>query len=177
MDNYFSFYGLPQKFAVNEDELRQLYLQKSKEYHPDFHANDPDKLAEAMEMTSINNRAYKALQSMTGRVKHILELHSMLEESGNQIPQEFLMEMMDINEQIMELQMDYDSSVKQSIEKEVGEKEGELLKALESAAQEHDQNEDDVAAQQTVLVRIKEIYLKQKYLLRIRESLGTFAAD
>ena len=48
------------------------------------------------------------------RMRYILELEGSLGEEGqNQIPQDFLMEMMEINEALMELEFDFEESAYQ----------------------------------------------------------------
>ena len=88
--------------------MKSKFLIKSKQFHPDFFVNDNQKYDEAMEQTSINNQAFKVLSKYDSRLEYILKSYYLLKESKNEIPQDFLAEMMDINEVIMDLQFDYD---------------------------------------------------------------------
>ena len=36
--DYFTFYGLPESFLLDEAALKAKYYQLSRELHPDFHA-------------------------------------------------------------------------------------------------------------------------------------------
>lgn len=176
MQNYFSFYGLNERFFLDEKDLKQRYFTISKENHPDFYIGDDAKYDAALEKTSLNNDAFKVLSKFDRRVKYILELNGILAESQNAIPQEFLMEMMDINELVMELQMDFDEAVWNEVNGAVGSMEQELNKEVEELAKQADEMEAAGKDRSGVLERIKENYLKIKYVLRIRESLNTFAA-
>merc|ERR1712127_1087704 len=66
---------------------------------------------EVLELSTLNNNAFKTLSNFDKRMKYILELKEVLGEEGkNKIPQEFLMEMMEINENLMELEFDFDKN-------------------------------------------------------------------
>ena len=166
MDNYFEFYGLEVKFMMDQDELRNKYLQLSKQFHPDFFIDQDDEYEEALEKTSLNNKAFKTLSSEQDRVKHILELNDLLIDSKDAMPPDFLMQMMDINEAIMEMKMDPDDVQKAEVLKEVEEFERSLNEEFQKAAELYDSNGD-----QSALHTIKDNFLKRRYLRRMKENL------
>ena len=108
--NYFEFYGIPVSFEVNEDGVKKKYLELSRKFHPDFFINQSsEKQHEVLEMSTLNTRAFQTLSDFDKRMKYILELKSMIYEGERyQLPPDFLMEMMDVNEAMMELKMDPD---------------------------------------------------------------------
>ncbi len=175
MKNYFEFYGLKEQFFIDQKELKSLFLQKSKEFHPDFHRNDAAKYEEALEISSVNNVAFKTLSKQDMRIAYILRMHGLLEEGKSEMPQAFLFEMMEVNEAIMDLKMDYDEAAHQKVVTEVDQISEELEKAMEQHTVSYDEIGEVGDAQTEILKKIKEIYLKQKYVLRIKESLNTFA--
>lgn len=173
-NNYFEFYNIPITLTPDIAALKKEYYRISKEFHPDFFAHDADKMAGAMEVTTLNNNAYKTLTNPNRLIKYVLELHNMLEEGEkNSLPQEFLMEMMEVNEQLMELEFDPDEQALAKVKAEVEEKEAELAGEMKQLTANFEQADDKKA----VLTQVKEIYLKNKYLLRIKESLSKFAAS
>ncbi len=176
MNNFFKFYQIEEKFFIDEAALRTEFLEISKAHHPDFYINDEERYEAALNTTSINNKAYKILNDFNLRCKYILEMNDVLHESQNAIPQAFLMEMMDINEAIMDLKMDPDEAKQNALIKEVEELEEELGKELHSLALEADTVALESPERKALLEKVKEIYLKQKYVLRIKESVNTFAA-
>src|ERR1700744_5327861 len=105
MINYFEFYGIPESFAPDEALLKKKFYQLSKEYHPDFYANEADeKQQEILELSTLNNKAFQALSDQYKRLEYILRTHNLLEEGAKpQLPADFLMEMMEINERLMEI--------------------------------------------------------------------------
>ena len=167
MENYFEFYGLEVKFMIDLDELRTQYLSLSKKHHPDFFIDQEEEYENALELTSLNNKAYKVLSSEEQRTKHILELNGLLGEQKENMSPEFLMQMMDINEAIMELKMDEDDAKQAQVLQEVEAFENELNAEFSSNAERFDSTGD-----LEVLKVIKDNFLKKRYLRRMKENLG-----
>jgi molecular chaperone HscB len=167
--NYFEFYKLPISFTLDLAALRKQFLTFSKAYHPDFHTSESEeKQAEILELSTVNNEAYKTLKDSDKRMKYILELKNLL---GGQIktslPQSFLLEMMDINEQVMELQFDYNPDAYKAIETEVKEKEVVLLDSTQGILDQY----NDATATTEQLEKIRDYYLENRYLLRLKENM------
>jgi molecular chaperone HscB len=101
-DNYFAFYGLTPAFAIDADVLKKLYLEKSRQYHPDFFNDDPVAQNVAIEVTAFNNKAFKVLNNPVDRIKYLVQINSDKEDNKT-LSQDFLMDMLDLNEQIDEL--------------------------------------------------------------------------
>lgn len=99
-NNYFDFYGLPQSIDIDKTLLRQKFLEKSKQYHPDFFSEQPEELNKAIEITAFNNKAYKTLNQFYTCAQYLIDLNSNDLNKELNLPQDFLMEMMDINEEI-----------------------------------------------------------------------------
>ena len=171
--NYFEFYNIPISFQLDQAELKRIFYANSKKYHPDFYTlESEEKQAEILELSTLNNQAYKTLSDFDKRMKYILDLKEILAEEGqNQLPQSFLMEMMDINEVLMELEFDFDAQKFEQAETELKALETSLFKSIESIVESYDDNNSS----DKELLAIKEYYLKKRYLLRIRENLSKFA--
>ncbi len=168
--NYFEFYQLPVRFGLDVGKLKRLYLLKSKETHPDYFTLASAKEQEdAMHQASINNEAYKVLADPNLRTKHILELKGIIQEGEkNELSPNFLMEMMDINEQLMDAA--FDPAARQVVETNVNALLEDLKNTEIPLMAAFDERNDVV-----ILQKIKEIYFQRKYLLRIKEKLDTFA--
>ncbi|MCH2044321.1 MAG: DnaJ domain-containing protein [Saprospiraceae bacterium] len=167
--NYFKFYNLEIKFNLDTKELKRQFLLNSKKYHPDFYTLDSENAQEkALELSSYNNEAYNTLSDQNKRIYYILKLKGLVGEGvKNNLPPSFLMEMMDINEQIMELQFDPDTEKKQTLSTEIINMEEklqtEILPVLDSYS--------DSASKQEDLQMVLNYYLKTKYIKRIKENL------
>ncbi|MCC6817955.1 MAG: Fe-S protein assembly co-chaperone HscB [Bacteroidia bacterium] len=103
--DYFSFYGLEPTFEISNEELKTAFLEKSKVFHPDFYANDPQSHTIAVMASAYNNLAYKTLLSEISRASYLIDLLADISEN-RQLPQSFLMEMLELNETIDELNED-----------------------------------------------------------------------
>jgi len=170
--NYFDFYALPETFVLNDADVKKKFYQLSKQYHPDFYANESEeKQQEILELSTLNNKAYQTLADPTKRLEYILRLHNLVSEGAKpQLPADFLMEMMDINERIMEVNSKEELG---SITAEVLAIEGDMNEELSEFTADYTHLDD--TAKEDRLNKITNIYFRQKYLLRIKESLDTFA--
>jgi len=172
--NYFEFFEMPVCFLIDEVQLKNKFYENSKKFHPDFYTlESEEKQSEVLELSTLNNEAYKTISDFDKRMKYLLELKGILEEEGkNQIPQEFLMEMMDINENLMELEFDFDKNKYDEVKSNLEKMEKDMLDSI----QFHLQNYDDDEVTDEELLVIKNYYLKKRYLLRIHENLNKFAS-
>ena len=173
--DYFAFYDMPRSFRPDLRALKRKYYQFSKQFHPDyFTLDDAAKQSEILEQSTLNNQAYRTLSDSDRRMAYLLRLEGVLAEGdGSSVPQAFLVEMMDINEGLMELEFGADPALVQQVRSQLEALETDLETELQPAMARY---ETEPAGRAAALGTIKEIYLKRKYLLRIRENLNKFAA-
>lgn len=171
--NYFDFYGIPESFRPDSASLKKKFYELSKKYHPDFYANDDEaKQQEILELSTLNNKAYQTLSDPYKRLEYILRNHNLLEEGAKpQLPSDFLMEMMDLNERLMEIE---DAKQLGEITAEVLAIEGDIEESIDNFTTNYE-NLDDTAKEDR-LNKIADCFFRQKYLLRIKDSLNTFAS-
>lgn len=172
--NYFAFFDLPIAFIIDEALLRQRFYENSKKYHPDFYTlESEEKQAEILERSTLNNQAYRTLADFDERMKYILNLKGVLAEEGkNEVPQDFLMEIMELNEALMELEFDFDELVYRAALQKNEQIESAIFQEIAPILAHY----DDQKATAEELSAIKDFYLKKRYLLRIRENLSKFAS-
>ena len=167
--NYFELYGIPVSFIQESQQLKQKFYELSRQYHPDFFTQENDfEQGEALEISSQVNKAYKTFQNIDETIKYVLQLKGMLEEEEKyQLPPDFLMEMMELNEQLTDAKMEEDptklSELKITLEKE----EEEIYRPVKSIVEEYE--EGKTATQD--LLKVKEYYFKKKYLNRILAAM------
>jgi len=168
MINYFEFFGIEVAFEIDVAELRKKYISQSKAFHPDFHALDDTSEQEKMlEKSTHNNQGWKVLSDENQRIAHVLDLHDALPKEGEAtVPQEFLMEMMDLNETLMELQFGEDPSLKSKVINDLAEIKTGISQTAKDAMAAWDEDHEP-----QFLDIIRDYYLKMKYLKRIEEKL------
>lgn len=156
--NYFELFELPVSFKIDKAKLAQKYFELQKKYHPDFFAQGTEHEQEqALEISSQLNKALKILKNEDETIKYVLQLKELLEEEEKyQLPPAFLMEMMELNEELSD-------NTAQQIK--------ELENQLYCEVQPIIENYDDASATTSGLLKLKEYYYKKKYLQRILDRL------
>lgn len=171
--NYFEFYGLSESFEIDAALLKKKFYELSKKYHPDFYASESaEKQEEVLQLSTLNNKAYQILSNPDKRVDYILRQHNLLAE-GDKYPlaPDFLMKMMEINEQLMDADDEATiNQIKTSVKEASGNLEAELKQLTRNFSNKTQQEQDEA------LKKVLDIYYRKKYLLRITESFNTFAA-
>jgi molecular chaperone HscB len=170
--NYFELYELPISFNPDQDAIKRMFYALSKKYHPDFYINESsEKQDEVLELSTLNNKAFQVLKDPQKRLHYILSLKGQLVEGENYtLPQDFLMEMMDVNETLMELQFDKDEEKLKAVRNEVAQIEKTLLDELQALTISFDTHNGSDG--EILLKSIKDLYYRNKYLVRIKESLS-----
>jgi len=171
MTDYFEFYGLPVSFNPDQVLVKKKFYEFSKRYHPDFFINESDeKQAEVLEMSTVNNKAYQVLSDPQRRLHYILELKEVLTEGENYVlPQSFLMEMMEVNEVLMDMQFDPDAEKLAALKNEVAGIEKAISDEIIALTSDFDVKPE--AEQIKSLAAVKDLYYRNKYLLRIKDSI------
>lgn len=168
--NYFELYDLSESFQIDLAVLKKKFLLLSKKYHPDFFTltSDLDQ-EEALKMSVLNNEAYKTLKNEELLTSYILEINGIVTDEKESVPQDFLFEMMDINERLMEVQMDPNPESLSNIKNEIREIGGKIKQEQDELKTSYNVNNSE----KSLLYSIKNLHLKSKYLSRLNERLAT----
>lgn len=156
--NYFELFELPVSIQIDKTKLAKKFFELQKKYHPDFFANNTEyEQEQALEISSQLNEALQVLKNEDQTIKYVLQLKGLLEEEEKyQLPPAFLMEMMELNEELSA------GSAKQI---------AELQKSLYDDVQHIIDNYNDSAITTDSLLKLKEYFYKKKYLQRILDRL------
>lgn len=168
--NFFDFFGLPVRYTIDPDDLKAKFFENSRKFHPDLHSqSSPAVQAEMLEKSAVNNRAYKVLSDPDQRLKYLLDIFEVLKAEGkNEVPHDFLMDMMDYNEALMELEMEPDSEKLTLLNDKLKELENDLRTAVVEVLKAPDAaclTEQEWSA-------LADYYLKKRYLDRFRSNLS-----
>jgi molecular chaperone HscB len=165
--NYFELFEIPVQLKVDTGPLHKKFFELSRKYHPDYFVNkDREAQAEALEKSAILNKAYKAFKDPDETIKYVLQQKGLLgEEEKYNLPPDFLMEVLEINEQLMDADDDTTAAnIKLSIEN--------LQSEIYEPVKEIVENYQEGVTSEKEMLRVKEYYYKKKYLDRIGRELA-----
>ena len=164
--NYFELFEIPVSFIVDQSKLSAQYFALQKKYHPDFFTNaSAEEQEEVLEKSSMINKGFKILKNPDSTIKYVLETKNLLqEEEKYELPPDFLMEMMELNEGLM----DDDILSKEETETKIFQ----LQKTLYDEVQNIIEDYNDERTTDAQLLQVKDYYYKKKYLMRILERLN-----
>ena len=169
--NYFDFFQIPISWEIDEAALKKQFYLNCKKFHPDFYSlADEAQQQWALEQSTLNNEGYAILRDPDRRLQYFLEINGKLSPAPA-LPQMFLMEMMDINEALMDLEMDFHTTLWEKTLSQASAVEKKLNEEFNSTLQ----NIKNDGVNDEMLTLMENIFLKKKYLLRIKEKLSTFA--
>lgn len=101
-ENYFQLFNLPEQYFLDESALRGVYRELQRKTHPDKFA-DASKQEQllAVQYAATINDAYDVLTSPLKRAMYMLTLRGVdLDEQGGSMDPAFLMEQMELREEL-----------------------------------------------------------------------------
>jgi molecular chaperone HscB len=157
--NYFELFEFEIAPIIDKSLLTKKYLQLQKQYHPDnYSLSDENEQNQSLEMSSLINKAFAVFKDELKTIGYFLEIKGLISEDEKyQLPSTFLMEMMDVNEQI-----DEGDFVASSIEPIQHDLDQEIQFVIQKGTLGFTDEE---------LLKVKEFYYKKKYLKRILDRL------
>lgn len=166
--NYFELYGIAPSFNIDTAAVRKKFYELIRTHHPDFNGGGTaTEQQEVLEKSAMINEAYKTLLNKDLLIKYILTSKGLLqEEEKYNLPPDFLMEVMDLNEQVMELDKT-DTTAVAGLMATAKNLETELYEAIEPVMD----NYSESTSTEKELLQVKDYYFKKKYLDRIISGL------
>ncbi|HRD59104.1 MAG TPA: Fe-S protein assembly co-chaperone HscB [Ferruginibacter sp.] len=160
--NYFELFGLEPAPVVDKSKLSVKYFELQKQNHPDFFLQDSEaEKEEALEVSANINKAFNIFRNEIKTLEYFLEYKGFIKDGEKfELPQDFLMEMMELNES-------FDEKDNESITAELSEI-NQQLSAEVKPILANTALYNDVPS----LEKLKEWYYKQKYLQRILDRLS-----
>lgn len=157
--NYFELFQIPVSFRVAKSSIARQYVALQKQYHPDyFGQQDEAAQAQALEMSALVNKAWRTFQQPDETVKYVLQLAGVLEEEEKyQLPPDFLMEVMELNE------MKMDDAAPEAIRQRALQLQADIESEVAEWLQAPAADLQNTAALQAV----KQWYYQKKYIDRI----------
>ena len=130
----FGVFGIPRRFAIDPDELERRFRELSRQHHPDRFATAPaaDRVRALRQATALND-AYRTLKVPTARAQHLLALAGMPIGDKDEIPHDFLLEILEKRETLAEARVAADQGTIDSLHREIAERATESLAAVDAA--------------------------------------------
>ena len=163
--NYFELFEIPVSLTINQQEISKKYFDLQRKYHPDFYSNASDQeREEVLQKSSIINKAYKVFQEPDETIKYVLQLKKLVtEDEKYNLSPDFLMEMMELNEGLMDT---VDSGFEET-EVKIHQVENALYDHVKIIVEGYDEG----ITTDEQLLQVKDYYYKKKYLRRILERM------
>jgi molecular chaperone HscB len=167
--NYFELFEIPVQFHPDPTFVKKKFYELSRKYHPDYYSQAGGaQQAQALETSSMVNRAYNTFLDEDATIRYVLKLHGLLEEEEKyELDKEYLMEVLELNELLMEADTTDLSALRQ-----VREKTDQLNKELYDNIKPVLDHYQEAVTSKKELLRVKDYYFKKKYLQRILDKLG-----
>lgn len=105
-NDYFVFFGLEPKLAIDLKDLEKRFLDLSRKYHPDLNARKPPAEREqALASSAVLNDAYRTLREPIARAMYLLKREGFdtADQSTKDVPPELLEEVFELNMALEEL--------------------------------------------------------------------------
>jgi molecular chaperone HscB len=160
--NYFELFSLPEKPIVDRSALAKKYFELQRKFHPDYHTDgtENEKL-DILELSSAVNKAFIIFKDEQKTIAYYLQINGFLEEEEKyNLPADFLMEMMEVNELL-------DDGEADKVKALIADTEAQMDMQFHQIAA----NLGDKIAEEDVL-KIKDYYFRKKYLRRILDRLN-----
>lgn len=163
--NNFELFEIPVSFTPDLKLLKQKFYALSRKFHPDFYTQENDfEQSDALEKSSQINKAFKIFQSRDETIKYVLQLKGLVEEEEKyELSPLFLMEMLELNEQLMEAKMEQRAEALVGVADAIAGIKHEIYEPVKSIVESY--QEGTTTTEQ--LLKVKEYYYKKKYLNRI----------
>jgi molecular chaperone HscB len=168
--NYFELFEVPVQLKVDKPSVYKKYIELRKQNHPDYFATgNADEQSRSLEISASLNKAWKTFQSPGETIKYVLQLKGLLEEEEKyHLPPGFLMEMMEVNEQLMDAKMDGNSEKISSLSSVISNLSNHIYEPVKEIVERYQEG----VTTEKELLQVKDYYFKKKYLNRIKQQLS-----
>ncbi len=165
--DYFALLGVPRRYDLSADELRQKYLALNRHAHPDFHANDSPEVRDlSMTIASALNDAYRTLNDPISRAEYLLEVLGGAGSADDRSTPDGFMDVVDgLQEELFDAQQD--AAAKQHLGEAFGERLSAMVAELADVFSSFDTQVGCEAIRQSELARIRRQLNAISYIRRL----------
>jgi molecular chaperone HscB len=173
--DYFSFFGLPRKLTIAQDELERRFRELSRKFHPDYYYNaTPTERLASLERSAYLNDAYRALRTPATRIEHLLAIEGLPptksegESGAAKVPPALLEEVFELNEELDDIREQRESGVAPAV---LAKRLDAAREPIERKREEHERQIDALSAQWDSLAETGNPDERRATLEALRERL------
>ena len=155
--NYFELFNIPVTPKVDQSILTKKYFELQRKNHPDFFSDATETEKELIIQLSADiNKAYTTFKDDQKTLEYLLTLNGIIEpDEKYKLPDDFLMDMMDFNEELVDMTQDLAKEKVKLLEKTFYNEVKDLIEKY------------DAETVKSSISGLKLYYYKKKYLNRI----------
>ncbi len=173
--NYFEVFGLPKLLNIDPGTLEKQFHELSRKHHPDyFTTGSADEKQQSLQMTALLNDAYRTLRHPLRRVEYLVKLEGY-KPDGSKVPQSFLMDVFEINEEMEEVKSGTATKERiAAVRRDIEERAAGFDAQVMSASQEWDRLVTDGAPDSELkkqLLKLTEILSASSYIRNLERDL------
>jgi len=170
--NFFELFNLPASFVLDVRALDSRYRELSVQHHPDkFAGAEAKQRLQALETTAQVNEGYKTLRDPALRAAYLLKLSGVdIDEEGErtfQMDPRFLMEILELREQLDAAKQKGDVPAAQALGKQMAAREKQTHELLSTLFVEEQQSPDSARLQ-----KLAEQVAALRYFRRFQEEVS-----
>ena len=158
----FAILGVPEKYDLDAEELERRYRERSRVMHPDRFATAPpaDRVRALSQATALND-AYKTLRSPVARAVHLLELRGAPIGDKEPIGQDFLMEILELREELAAARAGGDDARVRAMEESMRARHRGAMERIAELSALFDRGELAAIKQRLIALRYLDRYLEE----------------
>jgi molecular chaperone HscB len=130
----FAVFGLPRRYPVDLADLEKRYRELSRKHHPDRFVTAPAaERVRALGASTALNDAYRLLKRPDARAQHLLALSGMGITEADRLPQDFLVDVLELREALAEARAGGDTAARAALEADVQARQTAAMSRVEAA--------------------------------------------
>ncbi len=146
--DYFAFFGLPRRLAIDQADLEQRFRDMSRQFHPDYYYNaSPAERLASLERSSYLNDAFRTLRDPIARIEYLMKIEGVARkesrEASAEVPSGLLEEVFELNEEVERVQ---DLQREGGSAAEIAERIDQARRPIEQKMAEHDRQLEELSA-------------------------------
>jgi len=168
--DYYKLFDIPATPLADKVSVKKKYFELSRQHHPDLADNaDESSVESTLAISSNINKAYKILTNPSLSVQYFLQYkNAITEEEKYPLPNDFLMDMMDINEMLDDAKSSNNQEMIGEVQHNMKVMEDLLYNEVKGIIE--CKNEADI--DEKSMEMLKAYYYKKKYIQRILDGIS-----